>query len=553
MSDNSLQKIKFNGSEYQSVQSFRQRKRHLIERLGAGTRRNEYGYNPYKINDTLSRRSNKNRTGKAKTHHDGESYRVSHTPGTTWAEKNPDKVCVARTSSTSSDPTASAHVQSTDRRWRKTLNIAIFGYSVFAIISCTTAFKMFGIASIAFALVYIGGLILIATQARQLLSNPVQLLLAVSFPFFALASIFWGVEPETSLRHATQLTFTALIGASIGCALKPHSLIMAMSVAFVGLIVLSVANLWLQIVPAFQQRDYLVGNEYFTGIFAHKNTLGLVLCLAALCLAYLASSSIRPRWPFAIALIALLPIFLFARSTTSIAIYALVLCMPLLCLYLQFKGFRLLIFLSLCSGALALIILMELMSVSLIDVVLELAGKGRDISGRTSLWAIATEQIQEEPWLGVGYQSYWSTALFSRQVEIIRGFLEPSIEHFHNTWLETLVGVGILGLLSLVAIPAVLFCRFLSRLCQPDWSPIDVAGLFFVVLILIRANVETTIYYQHNTENLILIAMLFSTIKLRSSSQRIKPALSTANKFNSNGSRQNTPDSSHSQYRHPSK
>lgn len=519
MRNNSLQKIKYNGSDYQSVQSFRQRKRHLIERLGASTRRIEQRHASNEENTDLHRLPSQKRAEKAREVN--KSYNVVHAPGTTWAEKNPDKVRFHKSSVINASRLNPENTRTLRTSWTKTMNTAIFCYTVFVCISCTTAFELFGVAGAAFGLVYLGGLGLIAIQARQLINHPVVLLLAVCFPFYSLGSIFWGVEPETTLRHAVQLTFTALIAASIGCALKPHSLLLAMSVAFVGLVLLSVANLWLQVVPAFQQRDYLVGNEYFTGVFSHKNTLGLVLCLAAFCLAYLASS-LRPAWPFAITLIALLPIFLFARSTTSIALYAFIVCMPLICLYLRFFRYRLLIFLSLSSMALLLAILMEFMSISLIDIGLELAGKGRDLSGRTALWAIATDQINERPWIGVGYQSYWSTTLFSREVELIRGLLEPSIKHFHNTWLEALVGVGILGLLSLVAIPVVLLCFFLYRLFQPDWSPIDVAGLFFIVLLLVRANVETTIYYQHNTENLIMIALLFSTMKFRSYTRMAK-------------------------------
>lgn len=393
---------------------------------------------------------------------------------------------------------------------RQSFNAAVGLYAIFAMVAGTTAFKLFGLGTPAFGLFYLGGVLLVVYQFANLLSKPLSLCCVLLFPLFAMSSSIWGIDPETTLRHSIQLTFTALVGASIGCALKPHKLMLAMSVALVGLVVLSVLNLWLQLVPPFQQREYLEGNEYFTGVFAHKNTLGMVLCLTALCLVYLALSC-RPAWPYALAVCALLPIFIFARSTTSLVMYAFILCMPCVLFFMRLQTWRIMIVLALLCTLLAIAIVLEALSISPIDIVLELAGKGRDLSGRTSLWATATELIVERPWFGVGYQSFWTTPHFSTEVNIIRGLIEPSIGHFHNAWLEALVGTGILGLLAFIAVPVLLLFRLVPRLIKPECSPVDVAGTFFVLLVLARGNVEASIYFQHQVENLVLIALVFAT------------------------------------------
>lgn len=392
----------------------------------------------------------------------------------------------------------------------RNVDTAVFAYAVFAFIASTTAFKLFGLTTAAYAFVYLAGSLLIAYSAPRLIARPGTLLLALLFPAFALCSTFWSVDPSTTLRHAVQLLFTALIGASIGSRLTPHNLFVAMATATVTLTLLSVANLWLQVVPPFQQRDYLVGAEYFTGIFAHKNTLGLVLCLTALSLTYMAFTP-RPAWPFVAGTLALFPVFLFARSTTSIALYGSILCMPVAYLLLRARLPRAMIFLVLLCALLVIAIALELLSVSLIDVGLELAGKGRDMNGRTSLWAIAVEQIAERPWFGVGYQIYWTSPRFVGDVNMVRGILEPSIAHFHNAWLETLVGTGMAGLLAIAAVPVALAIRYLYRFRRTDCTVGDVAGFFFVALVLARANVEATLVFQHQIENIALCALLFST------------------------------------------
>ncbi len=402
-------------------------------------------------------------------------------------------------------------IRMSDLVWQRIFDTVVFVYIVFAFVACTTAFKLFGLSPPSFAIVYLGGSVLIVIRARSLFARPGTLSLALLFPVFSLSSVLWSVDPEITLRHAGQLTFTALLAAGIGCSLRPHTLMIAMSTAFVGLVLLSVANLWLQIVPPFQQRDYLDGNEYFTGVFAHKNTLGLVLCLSALCLTYL-TLSCRPRWVYAVAAIALLPIFLFTRSTTSLVLYGCILCMPFVYLLFKSRGLQILILLGFLCAFLLIAIILEVQSISPIDIGLELAGKGKDMSGRTALWTIAMERVSDRPWFGVGYQSYWTATRFAGDVDIIRGLLEPSIKHFHNAWLEALVGTGILGMIAFLAVPTVLLVRFFIRLWRPGGcSPIDVAGFFIVFLTLVRTNVETSMYFQHQAENLALIALLFST------------------------------------------
>lgn len=390
------------------------------------------------------------------------------------------------------------------------VELAVFAYAVFAFVACTSAFKLFGLGTAGFGLFYLGGAALVVLHGQGLLARPGALSLALLFPAVALCSTLWSVDPGATLRHSTQLAFTAVVGASLGCALRPRTLVVAMSAAFALLVTASVANYWLQVVPPFQQRDYLQGSEYFTGIFAHKNTFGSVLCLCALCITYL-SLSYRPIWPYAVALLALVPVFLFTRSTTSIVLFGFILCMPLVQAFLRIRRSRAPLFFSALCLLIATAIALELLSVSPIDIGLELAGKGRDLSGRDFLWSVALEQIPRAPWLGVGYQVYWDSPLFATEVNLVRGTLESSIGHFHNVWLEALVGTGILGLVAIAAVPLVLATRFLVRLLGREASTLDLFGFFLVIQFLVRANVEASLYYQHQIESLSLAALLFSS------------------------------------------
>ncbi len=393
--------------------------------------------------------------------------------------------------------------------WRGIVDKIIFAYVVFVFITFTSAFKMFELVTPASAIVYLGGVILICFKVPVLFSRPLILATVMLFPVYAFTSSFWGVDPTVTIRHSIQLMFTSLLAASIGYALRPHQLMMAMSVAFGALVAVSVANLWLQVVPAFQEKFYLHGSEYFTGIFHHKNTLGAVLCMASLCFSYLILKS-TSRWPFVILLLSVLPVLLFSRSTTSLVLYVYILTMPFVYLLCRQQSFRWVIGISLICAGISIVMLLEIFELSLIDIGLEMAGKGRDINGRTSLWAIALARFSENPWLGVGYQSFWTAEQFSTDVNWVHGFLEDSVNHFHNAWLEALVGLGILGTAAMAVVPVTLICVLLPGLFGAHGSPINMVGIYFSVLVLIRSNLEISLYYQHQSESVALTALLVS-------------------------------------------
>lgn len=390
----------------------------------------------------------------------------------------------------------------------------VFGYTVYAFAACTSAAQLFGAMTISIALLYLFGGILLLWCASRLILQPALLLVALAFPVFALISAAWSTDPSLTLKHASQLIVTTLIGASIGCSLREDRLLAAMCIAYVGLILASVANFWLQIVPPFQQKSYLSGSEYFTGIYVHKNILGVVLCMGALTLMYF-SISARRGWIFLLAAVALLPVFLFARSTTSTLLYLCILCMPAAYLLLKLRIPKALVISSALCTLFAALLILELLQFSAIDFVLAIAGKGRDLSGRTGLWDVALEQIATAPWTGIGYQTYWTSTQFMSEINLIRGILEQSIGSFHNVWLETLVGTGILGTLAFAALPVVLLCRFTRRFLQGNWNAVDLAGCFLIGLLLARGNVEASLYRQHQSENLALIALLFATSRKR--------------------------------------
>ena len=249
----------------------------------------------------------------------------------------------------------------------------------------------------------------------------------------------------------------------------------------------------------------------FQASFCTRIPLGYVLCLGSLCFTYL-SLKLTPRWPYIILLLAIFPILLFAKSTTSVALYLCILSMPFVYLLCRQVKLRVIIILSLICAAVLIFIFLELFELSLIDIALELAGKGRDISGRTSLWSLAITRFSERPWSGVGYHSFWTSTQFMNDVNWVHGLISDTIGHFHNAWLESLVNLGIPGAALMAVVPVSLLVVLVPRLFGTNCSAIDIAGVYLVLVVLVRSNVEASLYFQHQSENIAMISLLVSLL-----------------------------------------
>lgn len=92
--------------------------------------------------------------------------------------------------------------------------------------------------------------------------------------------------------------------------------------------------------------------------------------------------------------------------------------------------------------------------------------RGQDInlfltlSGRTWIWSIAWESIRENPWLGLGYAGH-------KTLDIVLGMEYSTID---NTYLESLVNVGLVGTFFLVSFVGLVIFRVAARFLQVSAS-----------------------------------------------------------------------------------
>jgi exopolysaccharide production protein ExoQ len=273
----------------------------------------------------------------------------------------------------------------------------------------------------------------------------------------ALVSLLWSQD-----RGLTSLRCGALIGTTVVALYFAvrftirkivHFLAYALGLAAISSIIAAVC------VPRFG-----VGTGEFQGIwlgaFGQKNELGGMMTIGFLVnlVLFWHERSRRIVW-FCLAAISLF-LVLKADSMTSFAI-----CCSLPYLFWVSKktlsrGGR--VFTRILCFGLPVLLVAAVVGLEF-DRIVEASGRSADLTGRTVLWAAVAPAILDRPYLGYGYEAFW------------RGYEGPAGEvwrqlgnyyyYSHNGFLEVLLGLGLIGLVSML-IALVFYSRSAFRALQ---------------------------------------------------------------------------------------
>lgn len=78
------------------------------------------------------------------------------------------------------------------------------------------------------------------------------------------------------------------------------------------------------------------------------------------------------------------------------------------------------------------------------DLLFGLIGRDATLTGRTDIWEILLNLIEERPNRGYGYGAFWSPG--SDQALYVRELTQWEVPTAHNGWLETWLSIGLVGL-----------------------------------------------------------------------------------------------------------
>lgn len=357
------------------------------------------------------------------------------------------------------------------------VSIFVFAYSI-----------RFGKVSI---LAYYGvWLPLILVDYRKALGSPGDLGWIAPFAAFACLSVFWSAAPGVSARASVQFA------SHVVCALIAARTVSVRTLTL-GSLLGTLLVLFFSLAFGQYHFDPLDGSYSFVGAFPSKNQLGLFASLGV----YFAFAALivlgeRGLWRFvALACGALSAVMLLkSQSATSIlalaAVLALMICLKIGVMFSpNVRRGALLTGTTLAVGA----VLVGL-NLGGLDLLLSAFGKDATLTGRTYLWSQGWAAATNAPFFGVGYQAYWVQG-FSEAERLWEEFYigTRSGFHFHNTFIEVAVELGLFGVALLLVVMLRTFAGHMRRVVG-DANNEDSLVLFgLVAMLVVRAFVEVDV------------------------------------------------------------
>ncbi|KZE92106.1 hypothetical protein AVP42_02805 [Agromyces sp. NDB4Y10] len=292
----------------------------------------------------------------------------------------------------------------------------------------------------------------------------------LAFLIIAAASVAWSNYPGTTAVAVALTLATTFVALSLALSLGWHGFLRALGGALKWLLGLSLLfELWVAVfvreplLPNFPDFDpdaesipmafywsraLLFEGGPIEGVIASRNLLAMAALLALILFgALLASGGMRRAQGIGWLTVAGL-VFVLTRSATVILVAVIVLVALGFALWARRLGpdRRRRVY---AAAAAALAASVALLALSW-NALLELFGKGEDLTGRLDIWEAVIGLATERPWLGWGWVSYWAPWVEPYDDLAVR----KGVEYLqaHNAWLDVWMQLGVLGLVAFASI-----------------------------------------------------------------------------------------------------
>jgi exopolysaccharide production protein ExoQ len=325
---------------------------------------------------------------------------------------------------------------------------------------------------------------------RRALGNLLKYYWILPFGILACLSVFWSNAPGVSARAAVQYATHIL------CAL-----VAARTMNIKTLTRGTLAGVFLVLLYSLAKRTYQFdpfdGDYSFVGAFSSKNQLGFFCTIGI----YFAFASLfilgeNRAWRIFAVLCGAISAVMLVKAHSATALITIVAALATAIGLSVLAPFsprirKILLAVAIVLGAGAVV---AALSAGGYDLLLSAFGKNTTLTGRTYLWSQGLAAASRNPMLGVGYQAYWVQG-FPDAERLWREFYIASRTgfHFHDTYIETLVELGVVGaiLLSIVFIrvEVALLRRFLDD--RNDRAARIMFGL--IIMLVLRSFVEVDV------------------------------------------------------------
>jgi len=286
-----------------------------------------------------------------------------------------------------------------------------------------------------------GAGLLVVTGGKKFSSRGVAPWLALGFVAWCCVSVLWSDEPGMTLRRVVVLLCVFLGAAGLARWFSPRELCL---IVFSVILAHTVFGVMLEL-AAGAFTPWQAGYR-FAGTM-HPNMQGVQLvamCVAAFCL-----SRSWPRFKVLLYAVCIAGAVLIVLTKSRTSAAGLLLAMGALWLVQTSSTFK---FATGVTAGLLVMLVFLFFALNGFDydqaaryVFLGRTEDTSSLTGRLPLWTDLAGYVESRPLMGYGYNSFWT----AEHIELVSDEVEWAIRESHNAYIETTLGVGIVGVLLL--------------------------------------------------------------------------------------------------------
>ncbi|MFS0868190.1 O-antigen ligase family protein [Microbacterium sp. 179-B 1A2 NHS] len=330
------------------------------------------------------------------------------------------------------------------------------------------------------------------TFALRFSANYRNAMITMAFCAYLVASIVWSVNPDSSMTYVPMIVGNVIAAYLISTDLGFDQILRLCVRVIIFMAALSLA---LYVAGASQviyfdahDRINFLGTIPMRGLFPHKILAGLYMALGLI----IALGAYRKR-----ALAFIIPLLCAGILLTGSASALVVLFAGLTIYWITSMARRQDIS---PASFIRRIILASLVAIAgliaLWNPILEALGRDGTLTGRTVLWEWGIRAFLERPIFGWGFNAYLTSEHANAIYWAVPSFRNWEIPHFHQSFIQTGVDLGALGLLALLLVLVSVFRRSLIAALRES-NRMALPG-FVALCMLILAGMGMFLFINYN-------------------------------------------------------
>lgn len=344
--------------------------------------------------------------------------------------------------------------------------------------------------------------VLIVLERRRFIRAMIAAPVLVAVTGLVFLSVQWSIDPGVTLRRAVALGMTTAFGLYLGATYSWMQLIRLLALLNAALLALSLVVIFAA--PELG-RDFVVHDGAWRGGWQEKNTMGAYMARALIVFLCAAAIDTPRRWLWLGLSAASLFMAVMSNSATSLIACTVVLATLAVTSLMQ-RGAGLVVMVG-WAGLFALMSLGVALAVAP-EAFVAIIGKDLTLTGRTDIWeAVSYQLTSRDAWgLGFGFGAFWSVE--EGPAYWIRQELQWDVPNAHNGWLETILGLGLVGAVLMAIQLAITLFMGAAQITKPGMGV--KFALAFLMLFLLYSLSESFLITQNN-----IVWVLFAAVTVK--------------------------------------